>query len=407
MKKLLLFIFLMFALVGCNFQATGTTAPVITVDRDNFIEITTVDELKNIEMNKSYILMNDLDLTGLNWLPLGDFNNPYLGIFDGNDKVISNLEITSDNTYNGFFGLIEGEVFDLEIKDFLIDYESEFVTYAGGLAGSISGEVDNITLSGDISVINTFSKSYVGLLGGQAKSQLLSTDVSAFEPAIISNVFVKGTIDVIGEKHVYVGGLIGQNFNGRIHDNTVDVNISAESLANSAIIGGLVGHNYNGITAGYEVERIVKNVAVYNNFAESFIIGKSENDSLLTGGLFGYSSYGNTYGNILKTTIFGDGKEHFLSLLIAEDSSGLIKDTIVIGNLESYNLQGVNVFKEPLIAESYGDKTIVNTYFSDITMDFLDYEQYQEFDNLLDSDWYLANFDWEEDFILKVITFLN
>ena len=407
MKKLLLFMFLMFALVGCNFQATGTTGPVITVDRDNFIEITTVDELKNVEMNKSYILMNDLDLTGLNWLPLGDFKNPYLGIFDGNDKVISNLTITSDNIYNGLFGVLEGEVYDLEIKDFSIDYESEFVTYAGGLAGTISGEVDNITLSGDIKVTNTFSKSYIGLLSGQAKSQLTSTDISSFEPTEISNVIVTGTIEVIGEKHVYVGGLIGQNFNGRIHDNAIDVFINAESLENSAIIGGLIGHNYNGITAGYEVERIVKNVAVYDNFAESFIIGKSENDSLLTGGLFGYSSYGNTYENILKTTISGNGKEHLLSLLIAEDSSGLIKDTIAVGNLESYNLQGANVFKEPLIALSYGDKTIVNTYFSNISMDFTEYEQYQELDNLLDNEWYLANFDWEEDLILKVIAFLN
>lgn len=45
---------------------------------------------------KTYILMNDIDLAGKNWTPIGEFN----GTFDGNGHIIKNMTVS---TYNAGF----------------------------------------------------------------------------------------------------------------------------------------------------------------------------------------------------------------------------------------------------------------------------------------------------------------
>lgn len=56
--------------------------------------ITTADELQAMQDNLSgkYILMNNIDLEGYDWAPVGTTANPFLGEFNGNGYVISNLK---------------------------------------------------------------------------------------------------------------------------------------------------------------------------------------------------------------------------------------------------------------------------------------------------------------------------
>ena len=65
-----------------------------------------------------FLLTNDLDLTGIDWEPIGNMNDMenhstlFLGSFDGGDHTISNLKYESDK-YNcgaGLFGVNCGEV---------------------------------------------------------------------------------------------------------------------------------------------------------------------------------------------------------------------------------------------------------------------------------------------------------
>lgn len=66
--------------------------------------------------NKMFIkadLMNDIDLSGYNWAPIGIFTgsdhaHAFEGIFIGNGHTISNLTIDNDISDNGFFGDIFG-----------------------------------------------------------------------------------------------------------------------------------------------------------------------------------------------------------------------------------------------------------------------------------------------------------
>ena len=84
------------------------------------IYITTAQQLKQLadEVNagdsksgKTYLLANDIDLSGLNWVPIGyyiDWNNsnnkPFSGVFDGQGHSIIGLTISGGQNDAGLFG---------------------------------------------------------------------------------------------------------------------------------------------------------------------------------------------------------------------------------------------------------------------------------------------------------------
>ena len=61
-------------------------------------------------------LMNDIDLTGIEWAPIGKEEQPFSLIFDGNNKTISNLKVEGINAV-GFFG----KIFKGYVKNLIID----------------------------------------------------------------------------------------------------------------------------------------------------------------------------------------------------------------------------------------------------------------------------------------------
>ena len=130
MKKILnmmLILGLSILLTSCAFGADETTVttetpvPVIT---DVFIDISSVAELQAIEMHKSYRLVANLDISSEEWMPIGSFTEPYLGIFDGNGYTISGLTILDRNDdFNGLFGYLSGEVRDLTLSDVILIFK--------------------------------------------------------------------------------------------------------------------------------------------------------------------------------------------------------------------------------------------------------------------------------------------
>ena len=139
MKKYLIIfsVFLLgIALVGCDFSNTTQpiTTEVTTTEPTELLLVSTVDELKAMDVTKSYILTTDLDLNGAEWDPIGTPNNPFKGWFDGDNHTISNYVITEKNdNYNGFFGVVTGKILNLTVSNFSINYSTDFMTYAGGL----------------------------------------------------------------------------------------------------------------------------------------------------------------------------------------------------------------------------------------------------------------------------------
>lgn len=102
--------------------------------------------------DKSFILMADLDFGGRELIAIGYGDYGFSGKFYGNGHVISNFKILKNEKYFnnddnstsylyglGLFGSLDGEVYDLTIKDARIDGKN----FCGGIAGIHKGKVEN------------------------------------------------------------------------------------------------------------------------------------------------------------------------------------------------------------------------------------------------------------------------
>jgi len=107
--------------------------------------ISNPDELNNIGcnprlMNKYFKLVKDINLSEIDYFPIGEQGNSFVGHFDGNGCTISNLvhEATADE-YAGLFGYIgqNGEVQNLGLKEAKVKGQ----VYVGGLVGLNEGMI--------------------------------------------------------------------------------------------------------------------------------------------------------------------------------------------------------------------------------------------------------------------------
>lgn len=196
------------------------------VEKDNVFEVYTAEQLAWISLQvskgmsfagKTVKLMNDIDLTGKEWVPIGGRNGGttefcYGGNFDGNFKTIRGLSIGAPQRYNA-------------------DYDCV------GLFGSIdrraSGtpKIQNVGLKD----VRIYCRSiYVGALLGK----------DAFHGSEVKNCYAAGEIHVLNKTNEapYVGGLIGYGSNGSIRDCYSVVNITCGVRGT---VGGLVGIGEN------------------------------------------------------------------------------------------------------------------------------------------------------------------
>ena len=178
----------------------------------------------NLSLNCT--LTDDIDLKGIDWTPIGDYDNRYTGTFDGGGYTIKNLTITQ---YGNYVGMI----------DFLD---------SGGTVQNLTLENVNIT-GGDI----------VGSVVGDNYGTVIACTASG---------------NVSGTSRI--GGVVGYN-NGTV---TACYHASG-NVSGTYNVGGVVGFNNSGtLTAcywsGYAGDGIGKdNTGKYSNGNEYF--GEREN----------------------------------------------------------------------------------------------------------------------------------
>lgn len=151
------------------------------INSDNIIEINNEEELKtfrddvnngNSYEGKAVLLTSNIILSD-NWIPIGAYsdetednryldvpvNKPFRGIFDGCNTIIDNLQINTQEDYQGLFGLvINGTIRNINIG------ESSSLT-AGSRSGVIVGCLYGF--SGNISnCINNCDAEFNGIGGG-------------------------------------------------------------------------------------------------------------------------------------------------------------------------------------------------------------------------------------------------
>lgn len=126
-------------------------------------------------LNKDVILEKDIDLTGVDWTPVGrDMNTGtgYAGDFNGNGKFIYNLVVESDASNVGFFGgLAGGTVHDVKFANAQVTATSG-TAYAGVIAGASLGRIDSCNVRN-----STVSGKYAGAIVGNNSVQVNGCNV--------------------------------------------------------------------------------------------------------------------------------------------------------------------------------------------------------------------------------------
>ncbi len=220
------------------------------------------------DWDKHFKLMADIDLssyTGTNFYIIGtSYDNPFMGVFDGNGHTISNYSYTSTNeNYIGLFGCVslQGQIKDLGLIDPNID------TGTGDYVGSLIGRLYMGTITGCYVVGGSVSgdENVGGLVGAHG---FRPESPSPFPPPYtISNC--SSTSSVRGTKSV--GGLVGANYQGFVTNCC-----AVGSVYGKEIVGGLVGQSGDwGIDPGWGSK-------VLNCFSTGLVSGESN-----IGGLVG------------------------------------------------------------------------------------------------------------------------
>lgn len=187
-----------------------------------------------------------LDISGHKWVPIGYDDKYFKGTFDGKSQEIIGLrieEILSSNIYfYGLFGYIyEAEINNLgiQIKTFSIDKENK-ESRVGVLVGGIAGYIYNVE---------------------------------------ISNCYVygkeKATIQVKNVGYCFIGGLVGNNYQGSKNITNSYSMIDIIASSNKAnCIGGIVGYSIGTLS---------------NSFATGSIVVNSPEEESYIGGICGLS----------------------------------------------------------------------------------------------------------------------
>ena len=188
--------------------------------------ITTADELQAMQYDLSgkYILMNDIDLSGYEWTPVGNNDmGPFKGVFNGNGKVVKNLSINRPSeTMQGFFGNASNAI----IKN--VGLENVDIISNEYTAGLLAGTGSNA------SITNCY---VTGKLKGRAYISGLASNLRGTVEACYTNVSISVPTGANG-------GLIGDFGGGSIKNSYSEGNMDG---MHSGMSGGFIGEINNAV----------------------------------------------------------------------------------------------------------------------------------------------------------------
>ena len=279
----------------------GTYSGGIGTAEDPYL-ISTAEDMQSIGANvtdwgKHFLLTADIDLsayTGTEFNIIGNYSDPFSGVFDANGHTISNFSFNTGSGVNiGLFGYVYGA--DAVIKDLT----------------SITPDVNAAGYSRN-----------VGCLVGR------------LEYGTVTGCGVQGGSITGG---IRVGGLVGENWYG-----TISTCYSLASVSEGFSVGGLVGFNYGGLitsncySAGsvsgmYGVGGLVGN-NMYGTIKNCYSTSSTSGTNCGVGGLVGSNrGYWNDVIENCYSTGSVDGNDSVGGLV--GDNAGIIKKCYSIGSV--------------------------------------------------------------------------
>ena len=347
-------------------------------------------------------LVNDVDLDGVEWTPIGDYRfsaNRFCGTFDGQGHTISNFKITKKTDKNdsnkssyGFFGNVEGTVKNLTVANATVNSYA----YTGALVGRLnnSGLIENCHVV-DCAVSNTYwqggiligqinggtvsgctvsnssitSKSAIGALAGPttAEANVL------VENCTVKNCQVNQQGSFGGSYDNYFGSLFGYteatgdkviNINNcKVENTTVkgetNAPISGDFDGNICVDGALAISNAEALAAALKkggeyflVKDIAVTEATYQNVNVT-INGNGHTISQVEGSTNTYALFDINGGKVALKNIVFDGVKG--GAVVRTVGTEFEADNVTVKNCEHTHEQG--------LFRLYGKNTIKNSTF--------------------------------------------
>ena len=147
---------------------------------------------------KYFRVTTDIDCTGLDFNPIGiSDDHAFMGTFDGNKKIISNLQVTG--VLAGLFGyVLDGNVSNLTLYKCNIKGDnSNEACYAGAIAGKVGG-----TGSSNICNNKVTGTSTVSVLTPNGYDGYIGAIFGAFNSGVSLKNYYEYTVKVIGNGNV-------------------------------------------------------------------------------------------------------------------------------------------------------------------------------------------------------------
>ena len=295
------------------------------------------------------------------WLPIGDKDNPFVAVFDGNSHTISNLATISRQTELGLFGRIgeieqdirigkHAAIRNLGLLDNLAYYTGSDATgvliniFIGGLVGAgIDGSITASYATGFASANNGSGFAIGGLVGLLDRGSIAASHaagavagygtrddsvgglVGLQRGGLITASYATGAVAGGGSNNYNVGGLVGTQS---------DFGIIMASYATGNVVGGATGNVVAGVANSGRVGGLVGRQAggpITASYATGNVAGVGRFDAV--GGLVGQMDIGSLIRASYATgaAAGGDGGNDYVGGLVGQQTGGSITASYATG----------------------------------------------------------------------------
>ena len=179
-------------------------------------------------------LERDIDLAGVNWIPIGQRNN-FAGTFNGNNHAITGLSVVVATGYAGLFGNLTGTVKNVQVTGSVT--ASGKVMAVGGIVGySAGGTVQNCLSK--VNILASQVNCPVGGVVGESSSKPNDSTTSS----TVNLCWNEGTVTGGSDS---TGGIVGKNSKGTVTNCANFGEVKGSSTASGIVGRGAVANSYN------------------------------------------------------------------------------------------------------------------------------------------------------------------